>query len=871
MSAETQPPTNKRYQAHHTYEAQQDDELHLEKGDIVIVTDQSDPDWWTGETTDGKSGLFPSNFVEPVEEEAPAESVADENKTATGDEPDATTEGNAGEEAGHDRDETPPARVIGIARVMEDYAMQEQGEITLHRGVIVNILEDNGEYMKGEINGKVGVFPSKYVEFTEIPGQPEFGRPSSLGQSADETEVDNKPKQGFKLAAYGVKQGGIGSLLAGGIPVLRPGGAKRSPSQDSGSKPEVQSPKSPASLTKSPETTPIPAPQVSSPQAISSPATPPSRSGSVSQSKETKAIVTHHYDPDQEDELSLMKGEYVVILERDADDDWWKGRNERGEIGVFPSNFVKEISDETPPPPPSRSSRGMSATSESVKSPGVGAARPPLARPPSVPGGSRPSSYASNRASSISENAPKASPPPVSTSSRPSSVVENTGMASPPPLPTTKRPSSTADSGSINAPPLPISSPPARGLSYTSTTSVPSQDTSSIERKDSKEDGFQSPIQANQPDLGSDVEAVPSAAQMRFDEDISDIGSDVPSSMAVEVSSSVGGENVDEVADNESSHSEAGHHEGAPSESAGKDFVDAKPETEVAPETAPAESDATKEPEQAEVAAEEEAEQPIEKPTEVELPESATEEAEETPKADIEPAAASDALKDNAEPEEADTTAKEAAEVVESEESKPDFSAITSGPKLATPNRARPSRGRRPQEHKAAEPSQTSVLEEDINKQPEVKEEKPKTEEKSAPSPPAKPMKPIFQKFPTPFAGADTTSRNLKPVQRRMWEPVESTQESSAEKKPEEKKEEPPRGVKNISSRFQQFAGVPSGGGNEVLETKLKNHTKNEVEKARKEFERQLAEEREERSKLEDKVADLTSKLEALMAQIGQE
>lgn len=132
-------------------------------------------------------------------------------------------------------------------------------------------------------------------------------------------------------------------------------------------------------------------------------------------------------------------------------------------------------------------------------------------------------------------------------------------------------------------------------------------------------------------------------------------------------------------------------------------------------------------------------------------------------------------------------------------------------------------------------------------------------------------MKPIFQKFPTPFAGADTTSRNLKPVQRRMWEPVESTHESIAEKKPEEKKEEPPRGVKNISSRFQQFAGVPSGGGNEVLETKLKNHTKNEVEKARKEFERQLAEEKEQRSKLEDKVADLTSKLEALMAQIGQE
>lgn len=32
----------------------------------------------------------------------------------------------------------------------------------------------------------------QYVEFTEIPGQPEFGRPSSLGQSSEDTEVENK-------------------------------------------------------------------------------------------------------------------------------------------------------------------------------------------------------------------------------------------------------------------------------------------------------------------------------------------------------------------------------------------------------------------------------------------------------------------------------------------------------------------------------------------------------------------------------------------------------------------------------------------------------------------------------------------------------
>lgn len=39
--------------------------------------------------------------------------------------------------------------------------------------------------------------------------------------------IANKPA--FKLAAYGVKQGGIGSLLAGGFPTLKKTGAAKKP------------------------------------------------------------------------------------------------------------------------------------------------------------------------------------------------------------------------------------------------------------------------------------------------------------------------------------------------------------------------------------------------------------------------------------------------------------------------------------------------------------------------------------------------------------------------------------------------------------------------------------------------------------------
>lgn len=49
-----------------------------------------------------------------------------------------------------------------MARVMEDYAMQENGELSLHRGGIVNVFEViDDEWSRGELNGKVGKYPSK--------------------------------------------------------------------------------------------------------------------------------------------------------------------------------------------------------------------------------------------------------------------------------------------------------------------------------------------------------------------------------------------------------------------------------------------------------------------------------------------------------------------------------------------------------------------------------------------------------------------------------------------------------------------------------------------------------------------------------------
>lgn len=49
------------------YDAQGDQELYLEEGDIVTVIAKEDDVWWCGQCK-GKMGMFPSNYVEAYDE-----------------------------------------------------------------------------------------------------------------------------------------------------------------------------------------------------------------------------------------------------------------------------------------------------------------------------------------------------------------------------------------------------------------------------------------------------------------------------------------------------------------------------------------------------------------------------------------------------------------------------------------------------------------------------------------------------------------------------------------------------------------------------------------------------------------------------------
>jgi hypothetical protein len=59
----------KRALVQYDYEKAEDNEIDLIEGEYVTEIDQVDESWWAGVNSKGEQGLFPSNYVELVEDE----------------------------------------------------------------------------------------------------------------------------------------------------------------------------------------------------------------------------------------------------------------------------------------------------------------------------------------------------------------------------------------------------------------------------------------------------------------------------------------------------------------------------------------------------------------------------------------------------------------------------------------------------------------------------------------------------------------------------------------------------------------------------------------------------------------------------------
>jgi hypothetical protein len=64
--------SGRRAVVQYDYEKAEDNEVDLREGEHVTDIDMVDEDWWMGTNSQGERGLFPANYVEPVEDDEPA-------------------------------------------------------------------------------------------------------------------------------------------------------------------------------------------------------------------------------------------------------------------------------------------------------------------------------------------------------------------------------------------------------------------------------------------------------------------------------------------------------------------------------------------------------------------------------------------------------------------------------------------------------------------------------------------------------------------------------------------------------------------------------------------------------------------------------
>ncbi|CAO3578103.1 unnamed protein product [Absidia cylindrospora] len=382
------------YKVLYDYDAQRNDELSLQVGDKVRIIQGDNGEWCTAENLKtSQQGLVPTNFLEKIES----------NDTSA-----------AGDNDG-------PV----LATVLQDYAAQDHDELSLWKNGVVTVLDQSiaDGWWKGDLNGKTGVFPANHVKLID-----------AHEQVPDVDENDKSRRQSFKLAAYGVKQGGIGSILAGGFSLKKKGTKKEETTSTQQQQPQSQQ-----------HTTEQPSARASDNKSLHDNSEIKSHDG------HEKAMVVSAYDPQNDDELQLLPGAYVTIIDKLDNEGWWKGLNEKNELGMFPSNFVQILSSEGVPVRPARARPPTIKTDQQQQQKQQPVLSPTgMAKPPPVPVGTRPSSLLSRRPTGNSDQSAPPLPRPITS----------------PPLPSTRRANSVIKESSTQpqsahkrTPSIPLMSP----------------------------------------------------------------------------------------------------------------------------------------------------------------------------------------------------------------------------------------------------------------------------------------------------------------------------------------------------------------------------------------------------------------------------
>uniref|UniRef100_A0A8B9PPB8 Sorbin and SH3 domain containing 3 n=1 Tax=Apteryx owenii TaxID=8824 RepID=A0A8B9PPB8_APTOW len=237
-----------------------------------------------------------------------------------------------------------------------DVTLAKYVELTLQKGDIVYIHKEvDRNWLEGEHHGRVGIFPSNYVEVlppTEVP-KPikaptiqvlEYGEALALYNFRGELPVELSFRKGERVCLVrrvdenwyegrisGTSRQGI--FPATYVQVLKEPRVKAS---------AEEFPPSPAAASPRPGSPSLP----SSPRRLAfasppSPKLPRARAQRQTVSRRYRAL--YQYRPQNADELELLEGDRVDVMQQ-CDDGWFVGVSRRTQkFGTFPGNYVAPV------------------------------------------------------------------------------------------------------------------------------------------------------------------------------------------------------------------------------------------------------------------------------------------------------------------------------------------------------------------------------------------------------------------------------------------------------------------------------------------------------------------------------------------------
>ncbi|XP_012882884.1 PREDICTED: intersectin-1 [Dipodomys ordii] len=286
-------------QALYPWRAKKDNHLNFNKNDVITVLEQQDM-WWFGEVQ-GQKGWFPKSYVKLI----------------------------SGPIRKSTRTYIRMYRSLHIVQLefiaMYTYESSEQGDLTFQQGDVILVTKKDGDWWTGTVGDKSGVFPSNYVRLKDSEGSGTAGKTGSLGK---------KPEIAQVIASYTATGPEQLTLAPGQLILIRkknPGGWWEGELQARGKKRQIGW--FPANYVKllSPGTSKI---------------TPTELPKSAALPTVCQVIGMYDYTAQNDDELAFSKGQIINVLNKE-DPDWWKGEV-NGQVGLFPSNYVKLTTDTDP-------------------------------------------------------------------------------------------------------------------------------------------------------------------------------------------------------------------------------------------------------------------------------------------------------------------------------------------------------------------------------------------------------------------------------------------------------------------------------------------------------------------------------------------